>query len=375
MKITNNNDRYQIIKKTTYLSAITNIVLSVIKIIFGWLGHSQALIADGIHSFTDLLTDVFVLIAAKAGNQDADEDHPYGHGRIETAATILIGMILGIIGFALGAEAVKRLIDGASNQTPTIPVIIVAVIAIIINYFLYRYLVKVSKNINSPLVLGNANHHKSDIYVSIVVLISVIASRLGWPILDDIATIIIALMIVKMGAVMIYDCIRELIDTAVEPAVLKQITKCVKSTEGVVSIHECRTRTIAGKILLDIHVIVDDSLTVSEGHYIGDRVACRLKQEVEHVTDVIVHIDAEDDEHIATGLLPSRKELMPQLEAACPNNQLWQSVQTIRLHYLDNKISAELYLPLAEATNSTLDDFKENCLDITAIATVKVFFS
>ena len=290
---------------------------------------------------------VLFLIAAKAGNRSADSDHPYGHGRIETAATILIGMFIAIIGIGLGYDAGRRLIHHAPHHQPTIWVIMTAVIAIIINFAIYKYLLRLSEKINSPLLLGNANHHKSDIYVSGVVLISVVASFLGLPIIDHVATIIIALMIIKMGGMMIYDCIRELIDTAVDPKTLHQIHSAINQTEGVLSIHQCRTRTYAGKIMIDVHVIVADELTVSEGHYIGDRVEFSLKNNVQNVTDVIVHIDTEDDEHYETAGLPSRSEVVPEIEANINDPELWEQIKMVQLHYRQNKLDVDLYLPLS----------------------------
>jgi cation diffusion facilitator family transporter len=377
--MTDQSKRYGTIKKSTYVSAVCNIILSILKIFIGWIGNSQALIADGIHSFSDLLTDVFVLVAAKAGKQSADASHPYGHGRIETAATIIIGIFLGIIGFTLGLEAAKNLLHHNQHLVPGTLVIVTALFAIIVNYVIYIYLLRLSKQIHSPLLLGNANHHKTDIYVSVAVLVSVCASRIGLPILDHVITIIIALMIIKMGIMMIYDCFRELVDTAVDAATLQEIHDCITKTEGVKSLHQCRTRTITGKILLDVHVIVDDNLSVSEGHYIGDKVIYIIKSKIPNVMDVIVHIDTEDDEHHETANMPTRSEIMPQIESKINNEELWQQLQEVKLHYIQKKIQIELYFPLSVLKNITSDQMKndiENKLkDIYYIKKINIFYN
>jgi cation diffusion facilitator family transporter len=377
--MTEQSKRYGAIKKSTYVSAVCNIILSIIKIFIGWIGNSQALIADGIHSFSDLLTDVFVLVAAKAGKQSADASHPYGHGRIETAATIIIGIFLGIIGFTLGLEAAKNLLHHKPHLVPGNLVIVTALFAIIVNYLIYVYLLRLSKQIHSPLLLGNANHHKTDIYVSVAVLISVCASKIGLPILDHVVTIIIALMIIKMGSMMIYECFRELIDTAVDAVTLQNIHNCITKTEGVKSLHQCRTRTITGKILLDVHVIVADNLSVSEGHYIGDKVIYILKNNIPNVMDVIVHIDTEDDEHYETATMPSRAEILPQIANKINDQELWQQLQDIKLHYKHKKIQIDLYFPLSVLKNNTSDQLNNNIKnrleEIYYISKINIFYN
>ena len=197
------------------INAGVNTLLAVLKIIIGKIGYSQALIADGIHSFSDLISDALVYVAARASVQHPDQEHPYGHQRIETITTIVIGLILFAVAATLLDEAILRLIHH-TFQKPTMSVVIVAVISIVANEWLFHYSRSRGEKINSNLLISNAWHKRSDVYVSIIVLISVIGSILGWSWLDAIGAIIIAILIIKMAIAMIWQSVQELIDHGVD---------------------------------------------------------------------------------------------------------------------------------------------------------------
>ena len=339
-------NRYQITKRATLVSAAWNIILSVLKIVFGYIGHSQALIADGIHSFSDLLTDFLILIAAKTGSKTADKNHPYGHGRIETASTIVVALVLIAVGAGLAIEAVNRIINQTSPRIPDTYVLVVAFITLIINQWLYRYLLKLSIKIRSELLKSNALHHQSDVYTSIVVLLSVAASIAGYPLIDSIGAIIIALMIIHMGGGIIFRAFRELVDTAVDDEKLEKIKSIIGDTEGVKDLHQVRTRTIASDIFIDVHVLVDSHLSVSEGHFIGEQVEKNLIDQLHDVRDVVVHIDPENDETVLPNRpLESRKRIIASIQKYFPPS-LNHHDSYYQIHYLQGQIEIDIIIPI-----------------------------
>lgn len=373
--------RYQITKRSTLISGTCNIFLALTKLLFGYIGHSQALVADGIHSFSDLLTDGLVLIAAKSGSRQADKNHPYGHGRIETASTIVVAMILISVGIALGWEAVDHTIHQRHMQAPSLVVLVVAALAIVVNQWIYRYLLAVSRQIRSALVKSNAIHHKTDVYVSAIVLLSVLASMLGFKWVDSIGAFIIATMIIYMGGEIIFKALRELVDTAVDDKKLESIKTIIQSTPGVESLHQIRSRTIAGDIFIDVHVIVSSRLSVSEGHQIGEQVERHLLQQFDDVTDVVVHIDPENDEiQPNCSNLPHRDKLIQEIKQVLQTTSLQGIVIEYQLHYLSGKIEIDYFIPLTLITDKKMtkkqiqDEISKVTQAINCVKTSRVYF-
>jgi cation diffusion facilitator family transporter len=338
------NPRIKAAKKATVVNTSTNSFLAIFKIMIGYFGHSQALIADGIHSISDIATDLLVYIAAVAGGKHPDKEHPYGHQRIETIAAIIIAFVLLGVGASIIYEAITRVIHHAALLKPTYPVIIVAVFSVLANEWLFRYTLKLGKQANSQLIITNAWHNRSDVFVSIIVLISVVGSILGYKYLDAIGAAIVAVFILKMAIQMIWRSVAELIDTAADPDTIKLIQTKIAEIPGVQSIHELRTRLHGGNILVDVHIIVDPMISVSEGHYIGEQVNLHLKKTIEHVTDVIVHIDPEDDEKaIPCKDLPNRPTLEKNLHLAFKDLPHFNACQNIQLHYLNGQLIIDLF--------------------------------
>jgi cation diffusion facilitator family transporter len=334
------HDRYWHAKKVTLIGAISNALLGVLKLIGGFLFHSHALVADGIHSFSDLITDVMVLFASKYGSIDADDTHPYGHQRIETAATFLLSLILIIAGISIAWDSIHELIDTTYTMPKwlALPVICISILS---NELLFYYTLHVGKRINSKLIIANAWHHRSDAASSLVVFLGVIGSLAGFVYLDTLAAIIVALMIIKMGWSYGWNSIKELVDTAVDPELLTQIEQIIQQVDGVQKIHQLRSRFMGQDVLVDVHILVSPKISVSEGHYIAQHVHQALIQHVDSIKDVIVHVDPEDDELCSPSLhLPSRKVLYEQalneLHIHFPHILFWN------LHYLDGKISIDI---------------------------------
>lgn len=334
------DDRYLQAKKVTLIGALVNALLGTIKMIGGIIFHSHALMADGAHSFSDLFTDLMVLFASKYGSQDADESHPYGHQRIETAATLLLALLLSLAGAGIAWDAWDELLR-ADNNIPgwlSIPIISISIIA---NELLFYYTRSVGRRINSPLITANAWHHRSDAASSLVVLIGLIGSLAGFAYLDPMAAIIVGLMIIKMGWDYGWNSVKELVDTAVEPELLAKIEQVIQNIDGVVKIHQLRSRYMGSDVLIDVHILVPPRISVSEGHYIAQHVHHALVDQIDSVKDVIVHVDPEDDEISSPSLhLPSRIVLQEQLLKKVPID--FPGVSFWNLHYLDGKMSIDI---------------------------------
>ncbi len=366
-------------KRVTWVGAIINAVLAVFKIIVGTIGHSAALVADGIHSLSDLASDALVLLAAKHGAQPADEDHPYGHARFETAATVVLGLILAIVAIGIAWDAVERTLQADELLKPTLLAVSIAAISLVSKEWLYHYTIRVARRIHSKLLEANAWHHRSDGISSAVVLIGIIGAMFGYPMLDAIAAFIVALMIGHIAWQLISSSVKELVDTAVDDETQSQITDLINNTDGVVSLHMLRTRLMGSNILIDAHLQVHPRLSVSEGHQIAETVEYSLKHQIENIQDVTIHIDPEDDEEAPlNNKLPLRHELLSQLEEKWAHFPESQNIQDITLHYLDGKVEVDLLLPLPEqgsnAVREVQDRFGKLATDNELLSTIRVSF-
>lgn len=332
--------RYSLAKKVTLLGAGINALLGIVKLIGGYLFHSHALMADGIHSFSDLIIDVMVLFASKFGSAHADESHPYGHQRIETATTLLLALLLILAGIGIAWDALDELFKG-THTIPgwlTLPIITLSIIA---NELLFHYTQRIGKRIQSALILANAWHHRSDAASSIVVLIGIMGSLAGLIYLDALAAVLVGLMIVKMGWDYGWNSVKELVDTAVSAELLEEINRVIQDVDGVKLIHQLRSRYMGSDVLIDVHVLVSPKISVSEGHYIAQHVHNALVDRIDSVKDVIVHIDPEDDETCSPSLhLPSRKVIKEQLLQEVLGD--FPAILYWNLHYLNGKISIDI---------------------------------
>jgi cation diffusion facilitator family transporter len=342
-------ERLRATRRVTVVGALVNLVLSAAKIAAGVVGHSQALVADGVHSLSDLLTDVMVLVASQHGSREADEEHPYGHGRIETAMTVGLGLVLLAVAVGIGWDAVRRLFHPEALLVPGTVALVAAAASVLAKEALYWYTLAVARRIRSNLLRANAWHHRSDAASSIVVIVGIAGTMAGLPYLDAIAAIGVALMIAKIGWDLAWHSLRELVDTALDAETVEAIREEIARVDGVHSVHQLRTRRMGPDALVDVHVLVAPRLSVSEGHHISESVRFHLVRRFDEVQDVLVHIDPEDDEKAppSIDLAPRRAilaALSPHWLAALPPGV---APQRIELHYLDGRVHVELYLPLA----------------------------
>ncbi len=341
------NSNYHQARRATLIGGVVNLLLSIIKIVIGIIGQSQALVADGVHSFSDLISDVMVLYATKHGDKAADDDHPYGHGRIETLITVAVGILLIAVAAGISFDAINRLFNPEQLTNPGMIVLFAALISIISNEGLYRYTFAVANRIRSNLLRANAWHHRSDALSSIVVLVGVMGTMAGLEYLDAIAAVGVSLMVAKVGVELVWESIEELIDTGLKQDKINAIKQQIRDVEGVLAMHRLRTRKMGANILVDVHILVDPRLSVSEGHHIADRVETKLYEHIEDITDVTIHIDPENDEKVTPcRSLPTRSELLQRMEGCWANIPESQLIEDLTLHYLDGELELEAWIPL-----------------------------
>jgi len=367
-------ERYQQSRTVTLVGVVLNLLLAAVKIVIGLLGHSYSLVADGIHSLADLISDGVVLFAAKHASKEADAEHPYGHARFETIATVILGLFLLAVAIGLAYDAALRLSTPQTLTTPEIITLYIAALSVISKEWLFRYTQKVALRIRSKLLEANAWHHRSDAISSIVVLIGIGGSLLGFASLDAIAAILVALMIAKIGWDLGWQSLQELADAGLEPETLDKIRDLITHVDGVQSLHLLRTRRMAANALADVHIQVNPKISVSEGHRISDEVRLRLIDAVEELSDVVVHIDPEDDEiEPSSAHLPLRGELLAKLQPHFDPIPLAEQIEDIQLHYLHGQIHLEIVLSALGSCNPPeIEAIKQAAQKVTCVGSVKI---
>ena len=341
------DSRYREVRKVTLIGSVVDLLLGIVKVVIGVLAHSQALVADGIHSFSDLFTDFLVLFAAKHAHREADEEHPYGHGRIETVATVALGGALLTVAVGISYDAIRRLLEPDLLLHPGVLALLAALVSVLAKEIIYQYTARVARRLRSRMLHANAWHSRSDAISSIVVVIGVGGTMAGLPWLDAVAAIVVALMIAKIAWELLWKSLQELIDTALDPEQVKAISASIRDVPGVRSLHMLRSRRSGSDALVDVHILVDPRLSVSEGHQIGETVRSRLLQGHDEVTDVMVHIDPEDDELASPCThLPLRDEILRRLEEQWQSLEPAPQVDKVLLHYLDGRVNVDVYLSM-----------------------------
>ncbi|NIR29734.1 MAG: cation transporter [Gammaproteobacteria bacterium] len=373
-------DRYREARRVTLVGAVLDFVLGVTKLVVGWLAQSQALIADGIHSLSDLATDMVVLVAAKHANREADADHPYGHGRIETLATIALGAALILASIGIAWDAIRRLFHPELLLQPGPWALVVAALSVISKEWIYRYTLRVARRLRSDMLRANAWHSRSDAVSSVVVIIGVSGAMAGLFYIDAVAAVVVAAMIAKIGWDFAWRSARELIDTGLEPVEVERIRKHIMAVDGVHDMHLLRTRRMGRDALVDVHIQVSPHLSVSEGHQISEAVRSRLIETIDDVTDVMVHIDPEDDANMARTLeLPLRHEVEGRLRRCWEGIDGAGEIQHVYLHYLDGRVHADVVLPVTlargrEETQSLEAAFRDAVRDEPDVGEVRLFY-
>jgi cation diffusion facilitator family transporter len=344
--------RYREGRTVTWVSVAVNLGLTVTQIGVGTLAHAQSLVADGFHSLSDLVADFMVLVANYHSRHPADAGHPYGHHRIETVASFALGLLLVVTGGGILWAAAGR-IQHLEELPPVAPIALwVAAATLAAKEGLFRYMLRVGEKLRSPMLIANAWHARSDAASSLVVTVGIAGSLFGYRFLDPVAAVIVGFMILRMGAAFSWDALRELMDEGISDLEVSAIRETVRTTPGVVGLHDLRTRRMAQKILIDAHVQVDGHVSVSEGHRIGDEVRRRVLEAHDDVLDMLVHVDPEDDMKANVAIaLPDRQALLDHLAALIGEGGMPPALQKVQLHYLGGRVEAEVFVTGTEASD------------------------
>lgn len=271
---------------------IGNAVLALFKLAAGVLAHSGAMISDAVHSASDVLSSFIVIVGVKIASKDPDEEHPYGHERYECVAAIVLSVVLLITGVFIGKSAIEQILSGeASGSAPGLLALVAAAVSIVCKEGMYWYTRHHAKRIDSQALMANAWHHRSDALSSVGALIGIGGARLGLPVLEPIASVVICLFIAKAA----YDIFREAIDKMVDhscsPETEKLIAGCAMEQPGVLGVDRLRTREFGNRIYVDIEIRADGSQTLNEAHTIAERVHDTIEQRFEKVKHIMVHVN------------------------------------------------------------------------------------
>ncbi|MBV1775920.1 cation diffusion facilitator family transporter [Burkholderiaceae bacterium DAT-1] len=334
--------RLRATNRVTWISVVVNLVLTILQVVVGILARSQALVADGLHSLSDLVADGVVLIAAKEAHKDADEDHPYGHYRFENAASLVLGALLLIVGVGMCWSAAQKLQDPEAIPKVSHWAFWTASATILAKEALFRYMLRVGEKLRSSMLIANAWHARSDAASSLVVAIGVAGNLMGYPLADALAAAMVGFMIARMGWSFGFDALSDLTDRSLDPDMVDAMRKTLAATPGVVGVHELRTRKMGDLALVDAHLLVSPTISVSEGHRIAE--AARMALMAQYRTlDVLIHIDPEDDEVAAkSSHLPHRSQLMDEVHAA--TDGLVHPETPALIHYLDGQCEIDLFV-------------------------------
>ncbi len=281
--------------KATLISSLSDVTLAAVKFAAGTLGHSSALIADALHSLTDLSTDFVSFVSLKISHLEPDEDHPYGHGRAETIGTAVIGAVVALVGLWLTWEQIIALEQGHENR-PTWLAAAAAGISMLIKEAMYWYTLAIGKKARSESVIANAYHHRSDSLSSLAALIGIGGAAMGYHAMDPLAAVIVGLMIIHMGGKITWDATQNLMDSGLSRDELAELQQVIEAVPNVLHYHDIKTRRAGRDVFIDCHIQVPPRISVSEAHNIAETVRNDLRNRApHHVTDAMIHIDAEDD--------------------------------------------------------------------------------
>ncbi|AJD27294.1 cation transporter [Clostridium botulinum] len=285
-----NEERLKIGNKVSNITIVVNIILSFIKILFGIIGHSAATIADGIHSLSDVLSTIAVIIGLKISSKPADKDHPYGHEKLEAVTSKLLATMLFLTALFIGYSGIKVIIN-KDFSVPSKITIYVAILSIVTKEWMYRYTLKAAKKINSTALEADAWHHRSDSFSSIGTLIGIVGARLKYPILDPIASLVICIFIIKVSIDIYKNSINQLVDHCADEKTINMITEQIKSIKEVERIDELKTRLHGSKLYVDVEIALDYSLSLKESHSIAEKVHDKIEASNNDIIHCMVHVN------------------------------------------------------------------------------------
>lgn len=288
----------KIANKVSFVTIIGNVALSVVKLLAGIIAHSGAMISDAVHSASDVFSTFVVIIGIKLASKKPDKEHPYGHERMECVAAIILAVVLFITGLGIGADALRNILNGnySELQVPGILALIAAIVSIVSKEAMYWYTRHYAKKIDSGALMADAWHHRSDAFSSIGALIGIAGARLGFPIMDSIASLVIFIFIVKAAIDIFKEAMDKMIDHSCDEETEKQIYDCVMKNESVMGIDLLQTRIFGNKIYVDLEIQADGSFTLQEAHRIAEAVHDDIEQNFPKVKHIMVHVNPASDE-------------------------------------------------------------------------------
>jgi cation diffusion facilitator family transporter len=359
--------------RVTLVGMWLDLLLGVLKIAGGAATASFALISDGIHSLTDAASDIFVLVVNHFSHDAPDREHPYGHGRYETIGTVIMGMLFFAIAAVLLYDSYLRLRAGATIPAPGWGGLLIAGFSIASKEWIYHYTMRTAMRLNSSLLRANAWHSRSDAISSVAVMIGILGAQQGFPWLDVVAAMFVAVIIARIGWDLCLDSLKELVDTAIPEEFQTKISEVIMDTPGVRELTSLRSRLSGGKIILEAQVRVDPRISVSEGHQLGEVCTNSIKDKFSNISDVVIHIDAESHEKIDAAALPLRHEIVAQITEHWKDLLNESDIRNIDLHYLGTGVEVDLYLLSREINADIARQLADALRPIPSITRLKIY--
>lgn len=277
--------------RVSVITIIVNLLLAAAKFVAGFVGRSQALISDAIHSASDVVSTIAVIFGINMSAKKSDSEHPYGHERIESIFSIILAMMLFVTGLGIGLSAVRTVISGSEIEVPNTVALVAAIVSIVVKEWMYFYTSRTAKKINSSSMLADAWHHRSDALSSVGSLIGVGGAMLGFPICDPIASIVICIFVAKAAIDIFLDAVNRLVDRACTDEEVEQIRKCVMEIEGVERIDKLMTRRFGAKIYVDLEIAEDGDITLHQAHKIAEDVHDNIENKIENIKHCMIHVN------------------------------------------------------------------------------------
>lgn len=358
-------EKQAVARKSTFVSVALNLVLMSLQVTIGFFAHSQALIADGVHSLADLISDFIVLIANRASAEKPDADHNYGHARYETVASLFLGGLLVAVGVGMLWRAGTRLANIDAIPAVHVSALVVAVLVLVSKEALFRYMLRQAERVRSAMLIANAWHARSDAASSLVVAAGIVGSLFGVRLLDPIAAAIVGFLVARMGWVFGWNALQDLSDRALDEAATADIHKLLMATAGVRDVHELRTRKMGDFALVDAHILVDPLISVSEGHYIAESARARVMTD-KRVLDALIHVDPENDAVAhPPARLPTRAAVSALVDAELARYGL--HVVGLNVHYLSTGLDVDITLAAEGLADREHDAELISRIDLSAL--------
>lgn len=283
-------ERLRIGNRISKITIVVNVILSIVKVVAGIFGKSSAMISDGVHSLSDVMSTFCVMIGLKMSQKPGDVDHPYGHEKYEPVFAKMLAVILGTTGIMIGYKSIQIIRLGQYNIPGKIT-IFAALLSIITKEWMYRYTIKGAKKIDSSALLADAWHHRSDAFSSIGTLIGVVGARIGYPILDPIASIVICIIILKVAVEIYIGAVNQLMDCAADKDTINKIIKDIEGISGVLKIDDLKTRVHASRLYVDVEISVSKELSLLDAHDIAEKVHFKIEESNSKVKHCMVHVN------------------------------------------------------------------------------------